>query len=100
MSAPAETTPAPAPVEEVKPAETPAAEPAPAPAAEEPKAEETTAPATEAPAEEAKPEVRMRFICLVASFHPDARLLPTLGACRCCHFRNPCRGGDPRSRPC
>ncbi len=59
MSAPAETVAAPAPVEEVKPTETPAAEPAPA---TETKVEEAAAPAaasTEAPKEEAKPEVSL-----------------------------------------
>ena len=57
MSAPAETVAA-APVEEVKPTETPAAEPAPAaPAAEEPKVEEAAPATTEAPVDEAKAEV-------------------------------------------
>lgn len=61
MSAPAETAPAAAPVEEVKPTETPAAEPAPV---EEPKVEEAAAPApaAEASKEEVKPEV-----CLMLS---------------------------------
>lgn len=64
MSAP-ETAVAPAPVEDVKPTETPAAEPAP-PAAEEPKTEET-APAAEAPKDEPKAEVSIHSLtCLVA----------------------------------
>ena len=61
MSAPAETVAA-APVEDVKPTETPAAEPvaAPAPAAEEPKTEEAAPAAAEAPAvEEPKAEVSL-----------------------------------------
>lgn len=61
MSAPAETVAA-APVEDVKPVETPAAEPAPA-AVEEPKVEEPAPAATEAPAaEEPKAEVSFRRV--------------------------------------
>ena len=82
MSAPAETVAAPAPVEEVKPTETPAAEPA--PVATEPKVEEAAVPAAteEAPKEEAKPEVSTlvasrvhrvtRFIYGRLAYHPSA----------------------------
>lgn len=55
MSAPAETSPAPAPVDDVKHSETPSTEPA--PPAEEPKNEEPAAPTADAAAEEPKAEV-------------------------------------------
>lgn len=84
MSAP-ETAIAPAPVEDVKPVETPVAEPA--PPAEEPKTEEAAAPVTEAPAEEAKPEVSCRVLCLVRRVSDYGRLTLTCtlpGTCRPC----------------
>ena len=79
MSAPAETVAA-APVEDVKPAETPAAEPA-APAVEEPKTEEAAPATTEAPKEEPAAEASnhrsmTRFTRLTLSSFT--------GACRCC----------------
>ena len=66
MSAPAETVAAPAPVEEVKPTETPVVEPT--PAAVEPKVEETPAPAAvEEPKEEATAEVRLFVLAFARS---------------------------------